>query len=48
MVREDLPVTCAHIIAAVTFADDAVVLEIMMTCANSVCRLRVRHQPGRA
>lgn len=39
LVREDLPVTCGHIIEAVTFADDAVILEIMMTCANGIRRL---------
>jgi hypothetical protein len=39
LVREDLPVSCGHIIEAVTFADDAVILEIMMTCANGIRRL---------
>jgi len=39
LVREDLPITCGHIIEAVTFADDAVILEIMMTCANGMRRL---------
>jgi len=39
LVREDLPATCGHIVEAVTLADDAVILEIMMTCANGIRRL---------
>jgi hypothetical protein len=39
LVREDLPHSCGHIVEAVTFADDAVILEIMMTCANGIRRL---------
>jgi hypothetical protein len=39
LVREDLPHSCGHIVEAVTLADDAVVLEIMMTCANGIRRL---------
>lgn len=39
LVREDLPQTCGHIIEAVTLADDAVILEIMMSCANGIRRL---------
>jgi len=39
LVRDDLPATCGHIVEAVTMADDAVILEIMMTCANGIRRL---------
>lgn len=39
LVSEDLPQTCGHIVEAVTLADDAVILEIMMTCANGIRRL---------
>lgn len=39
LVREDLPASCAHIIEAITLADDAVMIEIMMTCANGIRRL---------
>ncbi len=39
LVREDLPASLGHIIEAVTFADDAVMIEIMMTCANGIRRL---------
>jgi hypothetical protein len=39
LVSEDLPSTCRHLIEAITLTDDAVVLEIVMTCANGIRRL---------
>jgi hypothetical protein len=38
-VHEDLPETCRRIVEAITFSDDAVILEIVMTCANGMRRL---------
>lgn len=36
---EDMPQPCRQIIEAITFADDAVILEVAMTCANGIRRL---------
>lgn len=36
---EDMPQPCRQIIEAITFADDAVILEVVMTCANGIRRL---------
>ncbi|MPZ79233.1 MAG: hypothetical protein GEV28_02075 [Actinophytocola sp.] len=36
---EDMPQACRQVIEAITFSDDAVILEVAMTCANGMRRL---------
>lgn len=36
---EDMPPMCRHIIEAITLSDDALILEVAMTCANGMRRL---------
>jgi hypothetical protein len=36
---DDMPLACRNIIEAITFSDDAVIIEVAMTCANGIRRL---------
>lgn len=36
---EDMPQACRHIIEAITISDDAMIIEVAMTCANGMRRL---------